>query len=108
IEEVGTLKHITKQGEAMVLTIRANKVLEGIALGDSIAVNGVCLTAIHYDANAVAMDVMPETFRKTTLAQLAPGDRVNLERAMLATSRFGGHIVQGHVDGTGTIREKKA
>ncbi|TLS53042.1 riboflavin synthase [Paenibacillus antri] len=108
IEEVGTLQHISRQGEALVLTIRASKVLEGVRIGDSISVNGVCLTAIRFDAASVAMDVMPETFRKTTLSRLVPGDRVNLERAMLATARFGGHIVQGHVDGTGVIRERGA
>jgi riboflavin synthase len=108
IEEVGTLQHISKQGEALVLTIRAKKVLEGVRIGDSISVNGVCLTAIRYDAGSVAMDVMPETFRKTTLGRLVPGDKVNLERAMLPTTRFGGHIVQGHVDGTGTIRSRGA
>ncbi len=108
IEEVGTLQHITKQGEALVLTIKAKKVLEDVRVGDSIAVNGVCLTAIRHDASSVAMDVMPETFRKTTLSRLAPGEKVNLERAMLPTTRFGGHIVQGHVDGTGTIRRRGA
>jgi len=107
IEEIGTLQHITRQGEALVLTIRAKKVLEGVQLGDSISVNGVCLTAIRFDGTSVAMDVMPETFRKTTLRRLVPGDKVNLERAMLATSRFGGHIVQGHVDGTGAIRSRE-
>jgi riboflavin synthase len=107
IEEVGTLQHITRQGEALVLNIRAKRVLESIRLGDSIAVNGVCLTAIRFDAAAVSMDVMPETFRHTTLSKLQPGDRVNLERAMLATARFGGHMVQGHVDGTGTILRRE-
>lgn len=95
-----------RQGEALVLKIGARKVLEGIALGDSIAVNGVCLTAISFDAATVSMDVMPETFRKTTLSRLRVGDSVNLERAMRADTRFGGHLVQGHVDGTGTIRER--
>jgi len=108
IEEIGTLQQVTRQGEALVLTIRAKRILEGVKLGDSISVNGVCLTAIRYDANTVSMDVMPETFRRTTLNRLAPGDRVNLERAMLATDRFGGHIVQGHVDGTGAIRGREA
>ncbi|MCI3920234.1 riboflavin synthase [Paenibacillus sp. TRM 82003] len=107
IEEIGTLQSVTRQGEALVLTIRAKKVLEGVALGDSIAVNGVCLTAIRFDATSVAMDVMPETYRRTTLSGLKPGDRVNLERAMLATARFGGHIVQGHVDGTGRVVKRE-
>jgi riboflavin synthase len=107
IEEIGTLQNISRQGEALVLTIRAKRVLEGVRLGDSIAVNGVCLTAIRYDSGSVSMDVMPETYRRTTLSRLQPGDRVNLERAMLATARFGGHIVQGHVDGTGSIRKRE-
>lgn len=107
IEEVGTLQSVTKQGEAMVLTIRASKVLVDVQLGDSIAVNGVCLTVIQYDAHSVAMDVMPETYRKTTLSRLGIGQQVNLERAMQATARFGGHIVQGHVDGIGTIRHRE-
>lgn len=108
IEEVGTLARVTRQGEALVLIVRAKKVLEDAAIGDSIAVNGVCLTAVRFDGDTVAMDVMPETFRKTTLHRLAPGDKINLERAMRATSRFGGHIVQGHADGTGTIRFREA
>ncbi|WP_274364456.1 riboflavin synthase [Paenibacillus thermotolerans] len=108
IEETGTLKGVDRQGEALVLNIGARKVLEGIALGDSIAVNGVCLTAIRFDASTVSMDVMPETFRKTTLSRLRIGDPVNLERAMRADTRFGGHLVQGHVDGTGTIRGREA
>lgn len=107
IEEIGTLQSVTRQGEALVLTIRAKKVLEGVALGDSIAVNGVCLTAIRFDATTVSMDVMPETYRRSTLSRLKPGERVNLERAMLATARFGGHIVQGHVDGTGRIAARE-
>lgn len=107
IEETGTLKSVTGRGEALVLTIGAGKVLEGMALGDSIAVNGVCLTATRFDASSVSMDVMPETYRKTTLSRLKPGDQVNLERAMRADARFGGHILQGHVDGTGTIRARE-
>jgi riboflavin synthase len=107
IEETGTLKSVSRQGEALVLTISADKVLQGIALGDSISVNGVCLTAIRFDAATVSMDVMPETYRRTTLSRLKPGDAVNLERAMRADARFGGHIVQGHVDGIGTIRSRE-
>lgn len=106
IEEVGTLERINKQGETLELTIRARKVLEDAAIGDSISVNGVCLTAVAFKGGTVTMDVMPETFRKTSLHRLSPGDKVNLERAMLATARFGGHIVQGHVDGTGTVKSR--
>jgi len=108
IEEIGALRTVQRRGEAMILTIGANRVLEDVKLGDSIAVNGVCLTVISFDGQSVAMDVMPETFRHTNLHSLKPGSLVNLERAMLAGGRFGGHIVQGHVDGTGTIRERRA
>ncbi len=107
IEEVGTLKQVSRQGEGMVLTIHAKRILAGLQLGDSISVNGVCLTVIRYDASSVSMDVMPETYRRTTLGQLSIGAAVNLERAMLVGSRFGGHIVQGHVDGTAVIRRRE-
>ncbi|MGZ9586859.1 riboflavin synthase [Paenibacillus marinisediminis] len=106
IEEIGTMQSITRRGEAMVLHIRAKKVLEGIALGDSIAVNGVCLTATAYDRSSFMVDVMPQTFRHTNLKDLAPGSPVNLERAMAANGRFGGHIVQGHVDGIAEITRR--
>lgn len=107
IEEIGSLERTQRQGEAMILTISADKVLEGVKLGDSIAVNGVCLTVVSFDRRTFAVDVMPETYRLTNLASLTPGSPVNLERAMQAGGRFGGHIVQGHVDGTGTIRERR-
>ncbi|MDF2667892.1 MAG: subunit alpha of riboflavin synthase [Paenibacillus sp.] len=103
IEEIGRMRRIRKQGQAMILTIEARILLEDVKLGDSIAVNGVCLTVIAFDSDSFTVDVMPETFRLTTLARLQNGSRVNLERAMQASSRFGGHIVQGHVDTTGTI-----
>lgn len=107
IEEVGTLRRLSKIGQAMVLTIQAAKVLEDVKLGDSIAVNGVCLTVIDFDSSSFTVDVMPETFRKTTLKELQPSSRVNLERAMPANGRFGGHIVQGHVDTPGKIVSRK-
>ncbi|MFC5448026.1 riboflavin synthase [Paenibacillus aestuarii] len=103
IEEIGHMRRIHSQGQAMVLTISARKILEDVHLGDSIAVNGVCLTVIAFDADSFSVDVMPETFRKTNLRKLQNGTRVNLERAMPANGRFGGHIVQGHVDTTATI-----
>mgnify|MGYP001293415268 CR=1 FL=1 len=106
IEEVGTVERIRKRGETLELAIRARKVLEDAKVGDSIAVNGVCLTVVSIRDGAAAMDVMPETFRKTSLHKLSPGDKVNLERAMAAGARFGGHIVQGHADGTGTVRSR--
>lgn len=110
IEEVGTMRSVKQQGEAMVLTLQASHVTVGVQLGDSIAVNGVCLTVTSFDARSFTVDVMPQSFRKSNLHLLKPGDKVNLERAMLVGSRFGGHIVQGHVDGTGVVvaREKEA
>lgn len=107
IEEIGKVRSIRAEGEAMVLTLAANKVLQDVILGDSIAVNGVCLTVTAYDSSSFSADVMPETFRSTSLSVLKTGSPVNLERAMKADGRFGGHIVQGHVDGTGTIVSRK-
>lgn len=107
IEEVGKMKSVSKQGEAMRLVISASRVTEGVMLGDSIAVNGVCLTVTAFDRVSFAADVMPETYRRSTLHELKPGDRVNLERAMQVGARFGGHIVQGHIDGTGQITSRE-
>ncbi|MCC3373462.1 riboflavin synthase [Cohnella sp. REN36] len=103
IEEVGVLRRAYSRGEAMILTIAASKVLEDAKLGDSISVNGVCLTVVAVDGTSFAADVMPQTYRHTNLSELRPGDAVNLERAMQAGGRFGGHLVQGHVDGTAVI-----
>jgi riboflavin synthase len=104
VEELGTVEAVEDQGDAIRLTIRAGTVLEDAGLGDSIAVNGCCLTvAARTDATWTA-DVMQETLDKTSLYGVAAGDRVNLERAVTADKRLGGHIVQGHVDGVGTIR----
>jgi riboflavin synthase len=103
IEEIGSMRMITKQGQAMILSIGAKRILEDVHLGDSISVNGVCLTVVQFDGSSITVDVMPETFRRSTLRKLHTGDPVNLERAMAAAGRFGGHIVQGHVDSTGTI-----
>lgn len=103
IEEIGILRSISRQGQAMILSVQAKQILTDIHLGDSISVNGVCLTVIAFDTTSFTMDVMPETFRKTNLQKLQHGDRVNLERAMSAQGRFGGHIVQGHVDSPGRI-----
>lgn len=103
IEEIGTIAKIQKQGEFAVLTIKANKVLQDVQLGDSIAVNGVCLTVTEFSPNHFCADVMAETLRRTSLAEVTLNSPVNLERAMAANGRFGGHIVSGHIDGTGTI-----
>lgn len=104
VEEVGTLKAIRKGAHSAVLEIQAKVVLEDIHLGDSIAVNGVCLTATSFSPSGFTADVMHETLNRSALSTLRPGSRVNLERAMAANGRFGGHIVAGHVDGVGTVR----
>lgn len=108
IEEIGRMRSIRQQGEALVLAVEATKVLEGVRLGDSIAVNGVCLTVTSHDSRSFTVDVVPQTYRHTNLSQLKGGDPVNLERAMEAGGRFGGHIVQGHVDGCGVIASRRA
>jgi riboflavin synthase len=107
VEEVGVLERMVGGSQASTLFIRANKVLEDVKLGDSIAVNGVCLTVTSFGANRFTADVMPETLKKTNLGQMKRGDVLNLERAMKLGDRFGGHIVSGHVDGTGTIVERE-
>lgn len=103
IEETGILKKIVGHDTSGFLEIQANKVLSGTQIGDSIAVNGVCLTVTRLLGDSFVADVMPETLRKTNLGSLTIGARVNLERAMAANGRFGGHIVSGHIDGTGRI-----
>lgn len=103
IEEVGSIRHIRMGSASCVVTVAASRVLEDIRIGDSIAVNGTCLTVCRFDGGSFSADVMPETMRRTILGRLSPGDRVNLERAMAANGRFGGHIVSGHIDGTGTV-----
>jgi riboflavin synthase len=107
IEEVGTVKHIDRSKDAIVLTIAAEKILEDVKLGDSIAVNGVCLTVTSFTKQQFTVDLMPETVKATSLKELNIGSKVNLERAMAANSRFGGHFVSGHVDGVGKIVKKE-
>lgn len=108
IEEIGTIRRIVQHGEAMRLTVEARVVLEDVKIGDSISVNGVCLTVVTFDSTAMDVDVMPETYRRSTLKLLGQGSPVNLERAMAANGRFGGHIVQGHVDATGIVMSRTA
>ncbi|MDR6224558.1 riboflavin synthase [Desmospora profundinema] len=106
VEEVGEIQSIRKGNRSMVLTVSARRVLEGVKEGDSIAVNGVCLTVIRWREGEFETDVMPETMAKTSLGRLQPGSRVNLERALSVGDRLGGHFVQGHVDGVGRIRAR--
>ena len=103
IEEVGTVKAVTPGAKAGEIMIGAGKVLEDTKIGDSIAVNGVCLTVTRMTDSYFTADVMPETLRRSSLGTLHSGSGVNLERAMAANGRFGGHIVSGHIDGTGKI-----
>lgn len=107
IEEIGTIKSINSTGISSQLCISANTILKDTKIGDSIAVNGVCLTVTSIKSNLFTADVMAETLRRSNLGSLIPQSKVNLERAMPANGRFGGHIVSGHIDGTGTIVETK-
>ena len=104
IEEIGTVRSIRGGGSGVVLDIEASRVLEGTATGDSIAVNGVCLTVTPGSGHFTA-DAMPETLRRTSLGSLRPGSKVNLERAMVCGGRFGGHLVSGHVDACGRVAD---
>ena len=103
VEEVGAIKNIKRGQHSAVLTIHAKTVLEETRIGDSIAVNGICLTVTRLFPDGFSADVMHETLNRSSLAGLTAGSVVNLERAMPANGRFGGHIVAGHVDGVGTI-----
>ncbi|MCI8830797.1 MAG: riboflavin synthase [Lachnospiraceae bacterium] len=103
VEEIGTVRQIKKGKHSAVLTISAGDVLDGTKTGDSIAVNGICLTVTAVLPGAFMADVMHETLNRSALIGLSAGSPVNLERAMQANGRFGGHIVAGHVDGTGKI-----
>ena len=107
IEEVGTVSRVQHAGNASFIEIQAKKVLEDVHLGDSIAVNGVCLTVTHFGGGVFRADVMNETLNRSSLGSLTSGSPVNLERAMAANGRFGGHIVSGHIDGTGIITDIK-
>ena len=103
VEEVGTLVVREDQSDAAVLQIQAKRVLEGVALGDSIAVNGVCLTVTRVDGDVWSTDVMAETLSRSSLGSVVAGAPVNLERAVTPHTRLGGHLMQGHVDGIGAI-----
>lgn len=107
IEEVGSVTSIRKGAHSCVLTVNASRVLEDVHLGDSIATNGVCLTVTSFTSHSFSADVMHETLNRSSLGSLHIGSPVNLERAMLAGGRFGGHIVSGHIDGVGTISSIK-
>ena len=103
VEEMGTVTKLIRDGKQQRISINCHKILEDIHIGDSIAVNGVCLTVVSFDGKGFSADVMNETFSRSSLGSLKPKSHVNLERAMAANGRFGGHIVSGHIDGTGKI-----
>jgi len=107
IEELGAIKKISSAHDGARLEVGAHAVLDGARIGDSIAVNGVCLTVVEKSADSFAADVSAETLRRTSLKQARAGSRVNLERPLMPTSRLGGHIVQGHVDGMGEFIEAR-
>ncbi len=107
VEETGTVENLGQGGGGYRLRVRARKVTEDVKLGDSIAVNGVCLTVTAFDANSFSVGLSPETLRRTNLGEMKPGDRVNLERALRPSDRMGGHYVQGHVDGVGVVTERR-
>lgn len=105
IEEMGKIERLNIGGTSGSIEIQGKKVLDGTQIGDSIAVNGVCLTVTKINGNKFTADVMAETFRRSSLSELRAGSYVNLERAMAADGRFGGHIVSGHIDGTGEVSD---
>lgn len=103
IEEIGIIKNVKKNNKSSIITIQGKKIFEDINIGDSISVNGVCLTVTTFSNEIFTADVMNETLSRSSLGSLQNGSYVNLERAMSASGRFGGHIVSGHIDGTGKI-----
>ena len=107
IEDIGIVKGISHGASSAILTVYSSRIMGDVKIGDSIAVNGVCLTARTIKGNEFTADVMAETLRRSSLGSLKVGSKVNLERAMLAGGRFGGHIVSGHIDGTGVIKSFK-
>ncbi|WP_434797963.1 riboflavin synthase [Terrisporobacter vanillatitrophus] len=103
VEEVGIIQNVKRNNKSSILTIQGKKIFEDIHIGDSISVNGVCLTVTTFNNEVFSADVMNETLSRSSLGNLKNGSLVNLERAMCANARFGGHIVSGHIDGTGKI-----
>jgi riboflavin synthase len=107
VVEIGTVKALEETGEAASLTVEASPAFSDVAIGESIAVNGVCLTVVDHHGSMFALDISPETLRTTNLGELRPGDGVNLERPLCLNDRIGGHLVSGHVDGVGRIIDKR-
>lgn len=107
IEEIGQVRSLNAHAGGYRIVVGARTVLEGTRTGDSIAVNGICLTVVALPGTAFEADVMPETWRRSALSALRPGSPVNLERALLPTTRLGGHLVSGHIDGTARLVERR-
>ncbi|WP_265443988.1 riboflavin synthase [Acetivibrio straminisolvens] len=107
VEEIGLVKEVVYGSKSIKLTIKCEKIMDDVKIGDSIAVNGICLTVASLDNGVFTADVMPQTMRKTNLGSLRAGEKVNLERALRPVDRMGGHIVSGHIDGTGVILSKE-
>ena len=107
VEALGEVVEVDSGGAVHRLVVTAPVLSDGVAIGDSVAVNGVCLTAVQIDGDRMTVEVVPETLRRTNLGDLDVGDVVNVERSLPANGRFGGHIVQGHVDGTCTITRRE-
>lgn len=103
VEEIGIVQKIGYESEGYTITIKASEILQGLQLGDSVNINGACQTVTRFDDNSFTVNTIEETLNKTTLGSLRTADKVNLERAMRADARFGGHFVLGHVDATGTV-----
>jgi riboflavin synthase len=108
VEALGTVERIDRDGSGSRLVLRAGDIAAQLALGESVAVNGACLTVVHSNVTTFAFQAGPETLARTNLGDLKPGDRVNLERSLAAGDRLGGHIVQGHVDAVGVIDARRA
>ena len=107
VAELGTVQRLARQGNSYHLTVGAKKTLQNLKIGDSVAVNGACLTVVRMDDSCVTADVMPETVRLTNIGSLQPGSKVNLERTLRLCDGLDGHIVSGHVEGLGTISEQR-
>ncbi|WP_010238854.1 riboflavin synthase [Clostridium arbusti] len=107
VEEIGTIQRIEKGTKSAKLTIKAHSVLDNLTIGDSISTNGVCLTVTDFTKDCFTVDAMPETLKRSNLNNLSIGSKVNLERALQLSSRLGGHIVSGHIDGIGIITDYK-
>jgi riboflavin synthase len=108
VEVLGTVERLTPEGAGRRLTVRAPEIAGQLSLGESVSVNGACLTVVEHDAGTCTFQAVPETLARTNLGALRPGDRVNLERSLRVGDRLGGHIVQGHVDAVGTLEARQS